>query len=224
VALDGSGRLTITGSADNDTLTLSINSANLRVNDPGNTLIGSGVGVVQVNANTVDVPLASILDGIIIDTVDGVDTVNLNATLALGDGDLEVSAQTINVNSPVTVTNSAVISMTARQNIVVNSGGNLVSEDGNIRLSANQGVSPIVGGYDGIFVNARIAAIGSGNIDLHGRGGTIGDTRRGITFQANSRLETATGNITLHGQGGSNDGFSHGIDGGGQIASNARDI
>ena len=220
VALDGSRRLTITGSAGNDTLTLSISGTNLRVSDPGNTLIGSGAGVVQVNANTVDVPLASITDGIVIDTADGVDTVNLNATLALGGGDLEVTAQTINVNAPVTVSGSALISMTARQNMNVNGGANLVSENGDIMLRANQGASPVVGGYDGLNVNARIAATGSGSIELYGRGGTSGVVRRGITFQRNSRVETVSGNITMHGQGGSGDWYSHGIDGDGQIASN----
>lgn len=128
VILDGSGQLTITdvnGGTSDDTLTLSINGANLRVNDPGNILAGSGTGVVQVNDNTVDVPLANITAGIVIDTVDGVDTVHLNAALDLGSGDLEVTAQTVNVNAPVTVSGSAVISMTARQNMNVNSAAPL---------------------------------------------------------------------------------------------------
>ncbi|HRI05229.1 MAG TPA: right-handed parallel beta-helix repeat-containing protein, partial [Pyrinomonadaceae bacterium] len=73
------GALTISddnGGTSADVITLSCNATNLRINDPGRT-IGAGAGTTQVDANTVDVPIAS-LTSILINTLAGNDTVNLN--------------------------------------------------------------------------------------------------------------------------------------------------
>jgi hypothetical protein len=57
-------------------------AGNVRVNDPTTSLI-AGLGATQVDANTVDVPLASITGtGISITTQDGADVVTLDATLS----------------------------------------------------------------------------------------------------------------------------------------------
>ncbi|MBK7393706.1 MAG: hypothetical protein IPI64_10470 [Chloracidobacterium sp.] len=64
------------GGSSADTITLSCNSSNLRINDPGRT-IGAGPGTTQVNANTVDVPLAG-LTSISVNTFDGSDTLNVD--------------------------------------------------------------------------------------------------------------------------------------------------
>ena len=55
---------------------LSLFGTNVRINDPNNT-IGAGAGATQVNANTVDVPLAS-LTSIQVNTLGGNDTLTLN--------------------------------------------------------------------------------------------------------------------------------------------------
>ena len=80
VVLDGSNNLVITdtnGGTSNDTLTLSINGSNVRVNDPSNTL-QAGAGTTQVDLNTVDVPLASILGNIQVNTLAGNDSLTIN--------------------------------------------------------------------------------------------------------------------------------------------------
>ncbi len=79
------GSLVVTdsnGGTSNDTLTLSLNGANVRVTDPNNTLAASA-GATQINPNTVDVPMASITGNIQIATLAGNDTLTLN--LASGD-------------------------------------------------------------------------------------------------------------------------------------------
>jgi hypothetical protein len=205
-----SGQLTITdgnGGVSNDTLTLTLNGSNLRINDPANTVGGSGTGVVQVDANTVDVPLANITDGLTIDTLAGTDTVNLNATLALGAGDLVVTAHTINVNAPVSVTGSADITLTARQQIVVNSGADLTTVDGDLTMNANQGVTTTSGDYKGLTVQAALVATGAGNITLNGRGGPDGNGNHGVAVEnSSSKVQSASGAITMQGQGGGNNG------------------
>lgn len=82
VNLDGSGNLVITDTATggkNDTLTISISGANVRVLDPNQSLLAQG-GAIQVNATTVDVPQASITgtQGIVVNTLDGNDRLVLD--------------------------------------------------------------------------------------------------------------------------------------------------
>lgn len=74
-----SGNLVITdanGSNTDDTLTLSLNGSNVRVNDPNHPLSCSAG--TPVDANTCDVPLASITGNIQVNTLDGNDTLTLN--------------------------------------------------------------------------------------------------------------------------------------------------
>ena len=85
VTLSG-GTLTITdanGGNTDDTLTISRNGTNVRINDPNNTLI-AGAGVTQIDANTVEVPFANITGNILFDTQGGNDTV----TIALAGGNV----------------------------------------------------------------------------------------------------------------------------------------
>jgi autotransporter-associated beta strand protein len=67
----------INGGTSNDMLTVVINGTNLRVSDPGNQLV-AGLGATQVNANTVDVPLASITGNIQFNTLAGDDTLTVD--------------------------------------------------------------------------------------------------------------------------------------------------
>ena len=62
-----------------DTLTVSINGANIRVNDPNNPLI-AGTGATLIDDNTVEIPIASLTGagGIIVDTLGGDDTLTID--------------------------------------------------------------------------------------------------------------------------------------------------
>jgi hypothetical protein len=84
VSLSG-GNLVITdanGGTTADTLTLFLNGANVRVNDPSHTLT-CGAGATQFDPNTCDIPFASITGNIQVNTLGGNDTLTLN--LAGGD-------------------------------------------------------------------------------------------------------------------------------------------
>jgi len=70
------------GTASNDNLVITIDGTNLRITDLSNA-IGAGLGASQVNANTVEIPLASFTGALHIATDGGNDTLTLN--LANGD-------------------------------------------------------------------------------------------------------------------------------------------
>jgi hypothetical protein len=80
ISLLSNGNLLINDSGSvNDALTISRNGANVRVTDPGNSL-AAGSGANQVDAHTVDVPLASISGNIQVDTGDGDDTLTIDTS------------------------------------------------------------------------------------------------------------------------------------------------
>ncbi len=66
-----------TTGANNDNLTITLNGANIRISDPSRS-IGAGPGATQVDANTIDVPLASITGTLTFNSLGGNDTLTLN--------------------------------------------------------------------------------------------------------------------------------------------------
>jgi len=80
----GSGNLQITdvnGGNSDDTLTISLNGSNVRINDPTHTL-NCGTDTTAIDANTCEVPLALVTGSIQVNTLAGNDSL----TLALGGG------------------------------------------------------------------------------------------------------------------------------------------
>ena len=86
VVLDGSGALTITdilGGNSDDAITLSTNGANLRIVNTVPDFTVSGTGVVIIDPNTVEVPLANITNGITVDAVTGNDAITIGSSITL---------------------------------------------------------------------------------------------------------------------------------------------
>ena len=65
------------GGDTNDTLTVSIDGANIRVADP-NQLLHAGSGAIQVDTNTVDIPLTGVTGEILVTTFGGNDSLLLD--------------------------------------------------------------------------------------------------------------------------------------------------
>ncbi|WP_254508661.1 autotransporter-associated beta strand repeat-containing protein [Anatilimnocola floriformis] len=79
VGVDGLGNLLIQdtlGSANNN-VTISRVGANIRVNDSLQPLT-AGVGAIQINANTIEVPFASVTGKIFVNLMDGTDALTVN--------------------------------------------------------------------------------------------------------------------------------------------------
>ncbi|WP_254507965.1 hypothetical protein [Anatilimnocola floriformis] len=75
---DGNMLITdVLGGDTDDTLTLTRNGANIRVTDPNHILAAQG-GAIFVDIHTIDVPIALVTGGLVIDTLGGNDSVTLN--------------------------------------------------------------------------------------------------------------------------------------------------
>ncbi len=74
ILIDGNGDLEFTDNDDrDDDLTITINGTNYRLTDPINPLT-AGAGAVQIDANTIDIPIASVTGDITINTNGGDDS------------------------------------------------------------------------------------------------------------------------------------------------------
>ncbi|MEQ1921297.1 MAG: LamG-like jellyroll fold domain-containing protein [Pyrinomonadaceae bacterium] len=87
------GSLTVTdinGGTSNDNVTVSCNTGNLIINDPGNP-ISAGAGVTVIDANTVSVPIGSIFGQVVFDMLAGNDTltVDLSGCVVLPSGGIQ---------------------------------------------------------------------------------------------------------------------------------------
>ncbi len=127
------GNLVITdelGGTTDDALTISLNGANVRINDPINGIIAS-TGATQIDANTAEAPLASITGNIQVNTLDGNDTL----TLALAGGDF-IPAGGVNFagGSQTSVPGDKLVITGGSQGTVTYNYAN--ANDGNVVMSA----------------------------------------------------------------------------------------
>ena len=142
-------------------------------------------GVVEVDANTVDVPIASITS-LAIDTVDGTDTVNFNASLS--GVSLVADSDTIIVgnNASIDATGTQGVAITARTRFEMSPGTALTAIDGDITVDANQD-GDRGGAFNGIALfNATIRTTVTGDIALTGTGGDqpAASNNRGIFLRS----------------------------------------
>ncbi|QIE60058.1 HYR domain-containing protein [Rasiella rasia] len=218
VNLDASGLLTITdvnGGTSNDALVVTTNAGNLRIFDPNLKITGTGAGVVQVNDNTVDVPLANITSEIQFDGITGNDTINWDATVDFSSVGTGISIQNVNevaVNSPITL-GSGSLSFITKNDLEIHAI--ITTDSGNITLSANpSGPLPPVA-YVAFLTNGKTITT-SGTIAISGRSGTNSAQLNGTPIHAgiyfasvgnnDFRVQSTTGDILVNGQGG-----EHGI-------------
>ncbi|WP_197998444.1 tandem-95 repeat protein, partial [Gimesia aquarii] len=171
-------------------------------------LTGNGSGADVVNVEGLDGLNASDLT-ITGDTDDDVNF-QTNSTV-MGVNDLNVTAQTITVDSSVTSTSGA-ISLTASRNLVLSDGSSLSTVDGGITLLANNG-GTTAGDFIGIVANnATIQSTGNGNVSLTSNSGSgAGIYLHGGTSVTSTATGASAGTISLNGTGGSAASYQHGI-------------
>jgi hypothetical protein len=228
VGLDPFGNLLIqdvNGGNTNDTLTISVNGSNIRVNDPSQTLI-AGTGASQVDVYTIDVAIAGITGpaGIIVDVLGGDDVVNINGLPIGFDGNITINGQNgtdtvnfngnanfasgrtltvtsdiINVNSAIVTSGPGQVLLTADRNLQLSSGASITAVDGGITLEANKS-GTATGDFVGIAINnANITTSGNGNILLDGTGGGSTSNRHGVVIDGGSIVSSTK---TVAGGGG----------------------
>ncbi len=198
------GNLVITdsnGGNTDDTLTLSLSGANVRINDPSHTLT-CGAGATQVNANTCDVPLSSITGNIQVDTQGG----NDQLTLDLGSGDFIPTGGLSYAGGTQTTSDKLVITGGAQGQVTYNYTN---ANDGSIEMENFGTVS-----YTGLepITNSGTATDVIFNLPNAGNVATLSDLGGGTSRLASTGTFEQTdfanpsGSVTING-GTSNDFF-----------------
>ena len=210
VTLDGSGNLTIddvNGGTSNDNLTISVDGTNLRINDPNLCLLGTGTGVVQVDGNTVDVPLANITGDITVTTQGGNDEVTIGDVVNKTGVDVSITTDEFDAEGD-TDWDLQSFTVIASKSIFFDDGADLSTTSGNIDLQANTG-GVVTGGFHGIELNGTTTlATTGGDILLQAQSGTLANNAGVRLGAAGSSLSTTgTGQISITGtSNGSSDG------------------
>ena len=199
VAVTG-GNLVLTdgnGGTTDDTLTISLNGANVRINDPNHTL-GAGAGATQVDANTVDVPLASITGNIQVNTLGGNDTLTLDLA---GGNFIPAGGLTFNGGNPTVAPGDKLVITGGSQGTVTYNYTN--AHDGSIVMSAfgtvtYTGLEPITnsGTATDIVFNLP-AGPNAATLGDDGTGGNTMSRLSGATFEATD-FANPTGSLTIN--------------------------
>ena len=226
----------VNGGVSNDRLNFSVSGTNLVINDPANELEVIGIaGATGNETHKVTLPLSAFTGNVIVntyggdDTVDvstlgnrlpaglfidtgtGLDSVDLNGTINLGSGNLDVHADTITLTSSASdifTSGSGSINLSADRNIALNSGSSLTTVDGGITLTANSSGTS-VGSFSGVSAtSAFLRTSGTGDIVVLGKGSDDATTGShfGIHLNNSSIISSAiglsAGTILLDGEGG----------------------
>jgi mucin-19 len=195
VPLAGAASITINAAAGNDIINIGAFTANL----PSLTING-GTGDDVVNFNG-DITFAT-------DANLDVDMQNDDATQ--GEDQVTVAA---NANLVLSGTGAAVVKVS--RNVIVNNGGSIETEDGDLTIEANQQIPATTGNFTAIpLTSATLRTTGTGNILLIGKGGNdpLTDIHNGVSMLLGSLIQTsATGNITIAGTAGAGDDLNRGI-------------
>ncbi len=173
-SLDQNGALTLSdGSADaDDNYTLSISDGNLVISSTAGIRI-FGNGVVQVDANTVQIPLSGITNGLTLDGGGGSNTLTLDTSLSL-----------LGINNGLTLNNLNV----------------QLSGTGNLQLNA---LNVSNGNFDtnGLTTTVTTAANFFGASTLSGTGTIVGTVNMGVDANLNPGTSPGiinTGNLVLN--------------------------
>ncbi|NJN75874.1 MAG: HYR domain-containing protein, partial [Synechococcaceae cyanobacterium RL_1_2] len=217
ILLDQNGNLTLNAlSGLSEQLTITLDNGALVITDANNAL--QGIGLTQVDGNTVQVAVSAVTGDISLNTQDGTDqvTINLgNGTVDLA-GNLSIVTDTLNVNSTkITTTGTNTIELTGNTALsLLNSslttvGGamTLIGGTGTTPINANTGTATGSGlrirTNDGS--NASAISSATGPISLFGYSNTVND---GVLLDKDSSIaSTDTSPITIEGTGVANVAF-----------------
>ncbi|MCP1381124.1 choice-of-anchor D domain-containing protein, partial [Runella salmonicolor] len=172
-----------------------------------NTAVGNDI--INVGGFSSNLPSLTINGGT------GDDAVNFNGNLTLAananlDLDLQnddatpgTDAVLIASNAVVTLSGTGTATVKASKNLTVNTGGSLITQNGNLTVEANQQTTPTTGDFVGVDVNGgTLKVTGSGLTLVKGKGGTTNSDRYGIVVQNGGLIEAGNNSLTVQGTGG----------------------
>tara|TARA_R110002049_G_scaffold50370_3_gene143006 strand:+ start:3222 stop:21794 length:18573 start_codon:yes stop_codon:yes gene_type:complete len=158
------------------------------------------------------------------------DALDVRGPLTVGAGGLfGTFTGQVSLSNDVTASASGSVNITTDRNIVLNPSSAVQTTDGNIFLSANRQAIATSGSFQGVDINnARIEVLGTGAIDIGGRGGDSGSLQSGIQLRNSAQIIGGTRDIVqIDGFGGTtslsnNDGVL--VDNASLITSSGADV
>ncbi len=230
-----SGNLTVTGTSGNDVLTISSDGTNLSISDgvvqtvplasiTGSVTIDAGAGNDTINFSG---SMTGFGRSLTVNGGQGNDDVSIltNITFAAGQS-LDVDLQNddaspgtdtfiLDNDADVITSGGGSITVKVSRAIAIRANTQLVTENGNLTLEANQQVGTSTGNFDGVkfHSNSLVDVTGIGVLTVKGRGGTdFGGGQPGVTFLGGTLRGGTTGTMTVVGTGGVSSGnFNYGV-------------
>jgi len=200
IGLDESNNLLIQdidGSDTDDTISISINGSNIRINDPSNVLVAE-TGASQIDDNTVDVPISSITgpDGIVVDTLGGDDTLTIdfsggNFPIAIDYyGGSQSSGDSLILTGGSTFTTAIFNFSNSNDGTIDIAGNSTITYAGLEPITANITATNVTLNYSNASETITVTDAGGGQTTVDS---TAGET---VTFN------NPSGSLTINGGGG----------------------
>ncbi len=176
----------------------------------------NGNDVINVGAFTSQLPTLTINGGT------GDDQVRMNGNITFAaNANLDLDLQNDNAspgtddiviasNAVVTLTGTGTATVKASKNLTINTGGSLITQNGNLTVETNQQTTPTTGNFVGIDINGgTLKVTGSGQANVKGKGGDYQYDQVGIQLRNGGIAEGGTSPLTLEGRGGNGSGNNH---------------
>ena len=210
----------VAGGNTDDMLSISVSGSNLIVNDPSNTIGADVTGATGGGTNTVTVPLSAFTAEVVVRTLAGDDTIDLDglanlpggidvdagtgADVVTVDGDINlvgadatISAFDVTIRDDLTTDGSGSIDIDARRKILVFQSAVVSVVDGDLTMNANDADDQTTS-FEAILVDQTsiLRTSGMGNISLVG---TSGDDPaspgglNGVRLRSSTVASTGTG-------------------------------
>lgn len=132
---------------------------------------------------------------------------SLNVNLAANAADSELDGIVLAPSVALATAGTGQIDLRSSGAINLQAGSSITSEDGILRLWANQQGTAASGDVAaGLQITgATVHATGAGDLDLRGRGGDLATPNHGVSILQGSLVQSNSGNVEITGIGGVND-------------------
>lgn len=184
-----------------ESLSITISNGTLSITDSLHGVTAVGAGLSQAGVGQVNVPIASLIGDLTIDTGTGTDSLSFAGALALATNKSLTAHASGTISFTPTSTVSALgagkLTVTADRDISIATGATVQVANGDLTLMA---LGTGGGNYSGINVGGTISSAGSGRLLITGTGGNVAANNHGIDMHG--VISGGAGLVTLTGTGG----------------------
>jgi HYR domain len=186
IALSGITSITANTANGNDEINIGTFTANLP-----NLTINGGIGDDAVNFNG-DITFAS--------------NANLDLDLQNDNATPGMDNVTVAINANLALSGTGAATIKVSKNVLIDTGGSIVTDNGNLTVEANQQPVSTIGSFIGVEVRgvgSLLQSTGTGLLTVKGTGGvSSGFNQYGIFVSAGGKINGGSGIVTVVGNGG----------------------